>query len=50
MLATSAVETQPLSIIEFLHRVYDIFEDYFGSVDEVSIKENFATVPTQKIR
>jgi AP-3 complex subunit mu len=33
----------PLLAIEFLHRVAEIFEDYFGSLDEMSIKENFST-------
>ena len=31
-------------VIEFLHRVFEIFEEYFGSVEETSIKENFSTV------
>ena len=44
LLATSTGETQPLLAIEFLHRVFDIFEEYFGTVEEASIKENFATV------
>lgn len=38
LLATTTGETQPLLIIEFLHRVFEIFEEYFGSVDEVTIK------------
>lgn len=44
LLATSVRETPPLLIIEFLHRVYEIFEDYFGTVEETTIKENFSTV------
>lgn len=44
LLATTTGETQPLIIIEFLHRVFEIFEEYFGSVDEVTIKDNFSTV------
>lgn len=44
MLATTTGETQPLLVIEFLHRVFEIFEDYFGTVEETTIKENFATV------
>lgn len=44
LLVTSTGETQPLLSIEFLHRVFDIFEEYFGSVDETTIKENFSTV------
>ena len=37
-------DTPPLLIIEFLHRILDIFVEYFGEVDEVSIKENFSIV------
>lgn len=44
LLATSTGETQPLLTIEFLHRVFDIFLEYFGTVEETTIKENFATV------
>ena len=44
LLVTSTGETQPLLAIEFLHRVFDIFEEYFGTVEESTIKENFATV------
>lgn len=44
LLITSTGETQPLLAIEFLHRVFDIFEEYFGTVEESTIKENFATV------
>jgi len=44
LLATTTGETQPLIIIEFLHRVFEIFEEYFGSVDEMTIKDNFSTV------
>jgi AP-3 complex subunit mu len=36
-------EVSPLLIIEFLHRVVDVFMEYFGAVDEMSIKENFST-------
>jgi AP-3 complex subunit mu len=44
LLATTTGETQPLLIIEFLHRVFEIFEEYFGSVDEVTIKVGRLTV------
>ena len=53
LLATTTSETYPLSIIELLHRIYTIFEEYFlpKSMDEVSypldetiIKENFSVV------
>jgi AP-3 complex subunit mu len=44
-LAACPGEISPLLVIEFLHRVADIFVDYFGSpVDESSIKDNFSTV------
>ena len=44
LLVTSSGETNPLSAMEFLHRVFDIMEEYFGNVEEATIKENFATV------
>ena len=43
LLATTTGETSPLVAIEFLHRVFDIFAEYFGDVEETTIKENFAT-------
>ncbi len=44
-LAITHNEISPLLIIEFLHRLADIFVDYFGSpADESSIKDNFSTV------
>jgi AP-3 complex subunit mu len=44
MLATTTRETVPLTIIEFFHRVFEILEEYFGSVEEGTIKDNFSTV------
>lgn len=44
LLATTTRETAPLTIIEFLHRVFEILEEYFGSVEEDTIKDNFSTV------
>lgn len=44
LLAAITRETQPLMVMEFLHRVFEIFEEYFGTVEETSIKENFSTV------
>lgn len=44
LMAAITRETQPLMVVEFLHRVFEIFEEYFGSVEETSIKENFSTV------
>jgi AP-3 complex subunit mu len=44
-LAVLPAEVSPLMILEFLHRVADIFVDYFGSpADESAIKDNFSTV------
>ena len=38
-------ETPPLLVIEFLHRVFDIFEDYFNdNINESVIKENYVIV------
>lgn len=46
LIAALAGESPPLLVIEFLHRVVDIFKDYFGpdKVDETALKENFSTV------
>jgi AP-3 complex subunit mu len=44
LLASTTRETAPLMIIEFLHRVFEILEEYFGSVEEDTIKDNFSTV------
>ena len=44
-LAVIPAEVSPLMIIEFLHRIADIFVDYFGSpADESAVKENFSIV------
>jgi AP-3 complex subunit mu len=44
LLATVCVETSTLLVLEFLHRVADIFQEYFGALDEAAIKDNFSTV------
>lgn len=44
LLAITTRETPPLLIIEFLHRVYEIFEEYFHSLDENTIKDNFSMI------
>jgi AP-3 complex subunit mu len=44
LLAISTGELYPLVTIEFLHRVFNIFEEYFGDIEENTIKENFTTV------
>lgn len=44
-LAACPAEVSPLLILEFLHRVADTFQDYFGTpADENAMKENFSTV------
>ncbi len=44
-LAVVPQEVSPLMILEFLHRVADIFVDYFGDpADESAVKESFSTV------
>lgn len=44
-LAVCPTEVSPLLVLEFLHRVADIFADYFGTpADESAIKDNFSTV------
>jgi AP-3 complex subunit mu len=44
-LAVCPAEASPLLILEFLHRIANIFVDYFGSpADESAIKDNFSTV------
>lgn len=44
-LAVCPSEVSPLLILEFLHRIANIFIDYFGiPADETKIKENFSTV------
>lgn len=44
-LAACPAEVSPLLILEFLHRVADTFQDYFGTpADESAMKENFSTV------
>ena len=44
-LVVCPAEVSPLLILEFLHRVADIFADYFGTpTDESAIKDNFSTV------
>jgi hypothetical protein len=34
----------PLFVIEYLHRMIDIFGDYFGECTETSLKENYVVV------
>jgi hypothetical protein len=34
----------PLFVIEFLHRIMDVFEDYFSECTETSLKDNYVIV------
>mmetsp|Transcript_66907 Transcript_66907/g.151152 ORF Transcript_66907/g.151152 Transcript_66907/m.151152 type:complete len:430 (-) Transcript_66907:265-1554(-) len=43
LVAAVKADVPPLLVMEFLHRVVDVFLDYFGAVDEMTIKENFST-------
>jgi len=44
-LATTAGEVNPLLVIEFLHRIVDIFTDYFGAdFNQTSLKDGFLKV------
>ncbi|XP_055716510.1 AP-3 complex subunit mu-2 [Phlebotomus papatasi] len=44
LLAVCKQEFPPLFVIEFLHRVVDIFDDYFSECTETTIKENYVVV------
>uniref|UniRef100_A0A7N6BTX3 MHD domain-containing protein n=1 Tax=Anabas testudineus TaxID=64144 RepID=A0A7N6BTX3_ANATE len=43
-LSVIQTEVPPLFVIEFLHRVADTFQDYFGECSESVIKDNVVTV------
>lgn len=43
-IASIREEQPPLLVIEFLHRVADIIQEYFGTIEESNLKENFSTV------
>ena len=38
------ISVPPLFVIEFLHRVMDIFTDYFSEYSEQRIKDNYVIV------
>lgn len=44
LIAACKQETQPLFVIEFLHRIVDTFQDYFAECSESIIKENYVVV------
>ncbi|CAF3593556.1 unnamed protein product [Adineta steineri] len=37
-------ELPPLFVLEFLHRIMDVFEDYFSECTETSLKDNYVIV------
>lgn len=43
-LANVTAEAPPLLVVEYLNRVVDTFQEYFGEVSEEIIKENFVTI------
>ncbi|CAL8257239.1 unnamed protein product [Lota lota] len=43
-LSVIQTEAPPLFVIEFLHRVAEMFQDYFGECSETVIKDNVVTV------
>ncbi|XP_064648853.1 AP-3 complex subunit mu-2-like isoform X2 [Lineus longissimus] len=43
-IAVVTTEVPPLFVIEFLHRVVDILEDYFDEATESQVKENYVVV------
>jgi AP-3 complex subunit mu len=43
-LANVTAEAPPLLVVEYLNRVVDTFQEYFGEVSEEAIKENFVTI------
>eukprot|EP01111_Echinosteliopsis_oligospora_P019898 TRINITY_DN986_c0_g1_i1.p1 TRINITY_DN986_c0_g1~~TRINITY_DN986_c0_g1_i1.p1 ORF type:complete len:417 (-),score=103.61 TRINITY_DN986_c0_g1_i1:50-1300(-) len=43
-LATMQQEVPPLLVIDFLQRMFDVFQEYFNTVSESSLKENFTSV------
>ncbi|CAF1208573.1 unnamed protein product, partial [Didymodactylos carnosus] len=42
--AVLTTEVPPLFVIEFLHRIMDVFEDYFGECTETALKDNYVIV------
>jgi len=37
-------EVAPLYVVEFLHRIMDVFEDYFNECTEITLKDNYVIV------
>eukprot|EP01125_Pyxidicula_operculata_P001838 TRINITY_DN116_c0_g1_i2.p1 TRINITY_DN116_c0_g1~~TRINITY_DN116_c0_g1_i2.p1 ORF type:complete len:265 (+),score=50.33 TRINITY_DN116_c0_g1_i2:82-876(+) len=42
-LAVTALDVTPILIIEFLNRVAMVFSEYFGSINDYALKDNFIT-------
>lgn len=43
-LVTVTAEVAPMSVIELLHKIADIFIEYFAKATESTLKQNFATI------
>lgn len=43
-LSVVSMEVSPLLVVEFLHRICDIFTDYFEKLQESTLRENFVVV------
>lgn len=44
LLGTLGGEVGVMLVLEFLHRVADVLNEYFGGLDDACIKDNFSTV------
>jgi AP-3 complex subunit mu len=44
VLANVSQDAPPLFVLEFLQRIHDVFESYFGTVDAAALKKHFSTV------
>lgn len=44
LVAVTMTEVPPLFVVEFLHRVVDTLNDYFGDCSESIVKENCVVV------
>ncbi|XP_005090947.2 AP-3 complex subunit mu-1 isoform X2 [Aplysia californica] len=42
--AVVTTEVPPLFVVEFLHRIFDMFEDYFTECSETNLKDHFVIV------
>ncbi|KAJ3417095.1 AP-3 complex subunit mu-2 [Chytridiales sp. JEL 0842] len=41
LVAVVSQEVQPLKVVEFLHRTFDLWTSYFGAISEQIVKDNF---------